>query len=388
MKQILLLKCGELILKGLNRGRFEDKLCSILRRRLKDVGDFKVHCNQSTVYVEPCGESTAEDAIPVCQKVFGVVSVCLMAVCKKNIDDICRVGAEYLKDVLQGAKSFRVTAKRADKRFPVKSPEIGVMVGGYLQDAYPHLKPDMENYDVNVEVNVREEYAYIGAVRLPGAGGMPTGTNGRGMLLLSGGIDSPVAGWCMAKRGIDLSAVHFFSYPYTSEEAKQKVLDLAAILGQWSGKLTVCVVPFTHIQEEIREKCADDYFTLVMRRMMMRISQQVAKNQNCGCLITGESLGQVASQTMEALGCTNAVCTELPVFRPLIGMDKEEIVAISRRIGTFETSVLPYEDCCTVFTPKHPQTRPKLENVEKQEAKLDIDALVAEAVAGVERITL
>ncbi|MBR4954675.1 MAG: tRNA 4-thiouridine(8) synthase ThiI [Clostridia bacterium] len=388
MKQILLLKCGELILKGLNRGKFEEKLCSTLRRRLKNVGEYDVRCSQSTVYVEPKGDTPIEPAIEVSQKVFGVVSVCLMAVCEKDMDDICRVGKEYLKDVLSNARSFRVTAKRADKRFPVKSPEIGVMVGGYLQDCYSHLKPDMENFDVNVEVNIREDHAYIGAVRLPGAGGMPTGTNGRGMLLLSGGIDSPVAGWCMAKRGIDLSAVHFFSYPYTSEEAKQKVLDLAAILGKWSGKLTVSVVPFTHIQEEIRDKCHEDYFTLVMRRMMMRIAQETAKIQNCGCLITGESLGQVASQTMEALACTNAICTEVPVFRPLIGMDKEEIIAISRRIGAFETSILPYEDCCTVFTPKHPQTKPKLENVIRQEEKLDIDALVKEALDGVERITL
>ena len=388
MSEILLLKCGELILKGLNRGRFEEKLVTIIRRRLKNVGEFNVRCAQSTVYVEPAEGQSIDPAVEVCQKVFGVVSVCRMAVCKKDIDDICRVGEEYLKDILDSARTFRVTAKRADKRFPVKSPEIGVLVGGYLQDKYPHLKPQMEDFDVNVEVSIREEYAYIGAVRLPGAGGMPTGTNGRGMLLLSGGIDSPVAGWSMAKRGLDLSAVHFFSYPYTSEEAKQKVLDLAAILGKWSGKITVCVVPFTHIQEEIRKNCHEDYFTLVMRRMMMRISQEVAISQNCGCLITGESLGQVASQTMEAIACTNAVCDRLPVFRPLIGMDKEEIITISRRIGAFETSILPYEDCCTVFTPKHPQTKPKLENVIKQESKLDVDALVSEAVAGVERITL
>ena len=387
MDQVLLLKCGELVLKGLNRGKFEDKLCATLRNRLKKVGDFHVKSCQSTVYVTPENGSDIEKAVPVCQKVFGIVAVCRAAVCDKDIDDICEKGGVFLKDALCGVKSFRVKAKRTDKRFPLTSPEIAATVGGYLQDMYPHLKPDMENFDLCVEVDVREEHAYIGAERLPGAGGVPVGTSGRGMLLLSGGIDSPVAGFMMAKRGLDLAAVHFFSYPYTSEEAKQKVLDLAAILSGWNGPLTVSVVPFTRIQTEIREKCAEDYFTIIMRRFMMRIAGKVAERQNCGCLITGESLGQVASQTLEAITVTNEA-SSLPVFRPLIGMDKEEIVKISRRIGAFETSILPYEDCCTVFTPRHPQTKPRLENVLRQEARLDTDALVEEAVQGVERITL
>ncbi len=387
MEQVLLLKCGELVLKGLNRGKFEDKLCSVLRHRLKKVGDYGIKSCQSTVYITPENGSDIEKAVPVCQKVFGIVAICRAAVCEKDVGDICEKGAEFLKDALKSVRTFRVTAKRTDKRFYMTSPEIAATVGGYLQDKYPHLKPDMENYDLNVEVDVREEHAYIGAERLPGAGGVPTGTSGRGMLLLSGGIDSPVAGFMMAKRGLDLSAVHFFSYPYTSEEAKQKVLDLAAILSEWSGALTVSVVPFTHIQTEIREKCAEDYFTIIMRRFMMRLAEKVAVKQNCGCLITGESLGQVASQTLEAITVTNAL-PEMPVFRPLIGMDKEEIVKISRRIGAFETSILPYEDCCTVFTPRHPQTKPRLENVLRQEARLDVDALVDEAMQGIERITL
>jgi len=387
MKEILLLKCGELVLKGLNRYKFEEQLVKVLRHRLKPFGKYDVYGSQSTIYVEPQGDSPVDEALEVAQKVFGIVAISRAAVCEKNIDDIMRVAGEYLRPVLENCVTFRVKAKRADKRFPMTSPQIGAEVGGYLHDMYPHLKPKMDDPQATITVEVRERYAFVSGQRLPGAGGMPTGTNGRAMLLLSGGIDSPVAGHMMAKRGLQLGAVHFFSYPYTSEEAKQKVLDLAEILAGYCGKLTVSIVPFTHIQTEIRDKCDEDYFTLVMRRMMMRIAQRVAEHQNCKALITGESLGQVASQTMEAIGTTDAVCT-MPVFRPVIGMDKEEIVQIARKIGTFDTSILPYEDCCTVFTPKHPQTRPKLEQVEQQEAALDIDALVEEAFQGVTRVTL
>ena len=387
MEQVLLLKCGELVLKGLNRYKFEDRLCNILKRRLSAVGEYTVKSCQSTVYVVPHEGSDADAAIPVCLKVFGVVAVCRAAVCEKDVADICEKGGEYLRDALSNVKTFRVTCKRTDKSFPLTSPQIAAEVGGYLQDKYPHLKPDMENFELNVEVDVREDHAYIGAERLPGAGGIPTGTSGRAMLLLSGGIDSPVAGWMMAKRGLDIGAVHFFSYPYTSLEAKQKVLDLAAILAGWSGNVTVSVVPFTRIQKEIRKNCAEDYFTIIMRRMMMRIAEKVAERQNCGALITGESLGQVASQTMESIAVTNAV-TSLPVFRPLIGMDKEEIVRISRRIGAYDTSILPYEDCCTVFTPRHPQTKPRLPGVLEQERRFDYEPLIEEALQNIERVTL
>lgn len=387
MQEVLLLKCGELVLKGLNRSRFENRLLHILRSRLAPLGDYRLSISQSTVYVEPQQDAPVDAALEVCRRVFGVVSVCRAAVCAKEMDAICAAAARYLKDELDGVRTFKVEARRADKRFPLTSPQIGAEVGARLLQQHPHLRVRMDGADRVVKVEIREHAAYISGERLPGAGGMPTGSNGRAMLLLSGGIDSPVAGHMMARRGLELGAVHFFSYPYTSEEAKDKVLELARILSGWTGKLTVSIVPFTHIQQEIRERCSEDYFTLVMRRFMMRLAERVARHQGCSALVTGESLGQVASQTVEAINATGSVC-RMPVFRPLIGMDKEEIVVRARQIGTFETSILPYEDCCTVFTPRHPQTKPKLENVEKQEEGLDVEALVEEAFAGVERVTL
>ncbi len=387
MQEVLLLKCGELVLKGLNRSRFESRLLHIIRARLAPLGTYRVSISQSTVYVEPQNGAPVAEALEVCRRVFGVVSLCRAAVCEKNMDAICAAAAEYLRDELDSVRTFKVEARRADKRFPLTSPQIGAAVGERLLEQHPHLRAKMEGAERVVKVEIREEHAYISGERLPGAGGMPTGTNGRAMLLLSGGIDSPVAGHMMARRGLELGAAHFFSYPYTSEEARDKVIELARILSGYTGKITVSVVPFTHIQQEIRDKCDEDYFTIVMRRFMMRLAERVARHQGCSALITGESLGQVASQTVESLSATGSVCT-LPVFRPLIGMDKEEIVVRARQIGTFETSILPYEDCCTVFTPRHPQTKPKLENVERQEAGLDIDALVEEAFAGIERVTL
>ena len=387
MREVLLLKCGELVLKGLNRGRFESRLLHILRARLAPLGDYRLSISQSTVYVEPQGDAPVGEALEVCRRVFGIVSLCRAAVCPKDMAAICDTAARYLNDELEHTRTFKVEARRADKRFPLTSPQIGAEVGARLLEEHPHLRVRMEGAERIVKVEIREQYAYVSGERLPGAGGMPTGANGRAMLLLSGGIDSPVAGHMMARRGLELGAVHFYSYPYTSEEARDKVIELARILSGWTGKLTVSVVPFTHIQQEIRDKCSEDYFTLVMRRFMMRLAERVARHQGCKALITGESLGQVASQTIESLNATGSVC-RLPVFRPLIGMDKEEIVVRARQIGTFETSILPYEDCCTVFTPRHPQTKPKLENVEKQEENLDIDGLVEEAFAGIERITL
>lgn len=387
MREVLLLKCGELVLKGLNRGRFESRLLHILRARLAPLGDYRLSISQSTVYVEPQGDAPVGEALEVCRRVFGIVSLCRAAVCPKDMAAICDTAARYLNDELEHTRTFKVEARRADKQFPLTSPQIGAEVGARLLEEHPHLRVRMEGAERIVKVEIREQYAYVSGERLPGAGGMPTGANGRAMLLLSGGIDSPVAGHMMARRGLELGAVHFYSYPYTSEEARDKVIELARILSGWTGKLTVSVVPFTHIQQEIRDKCSEDYFTLVMRRFMMRLAERVARHQGCKALITGESLGQVASQTIESLNATGSVC-RLPVFRPLIGMDKEEIVVRARQIGTFETSILPYEDCCTVFTPRHPQTKPKLENVEKQEENLDIDGLVEEAFAGIERITL
>ena len=387
MREVLLLKCGELVLKGLNRSRFESRLLHILRARLAPLGDYRLSISQSTIYVEPQEDAPVGEALEVCRRVFGIVSLCRAAVCPKEMGAICDTAARYLKDELENVRTFKVEARRADKRFPLTSPQIGAEVGARLLEEHPHLRVRMDGAERVVKVEIREQSAYISGERLPGAGGMPTGTNGRAMLLLSGGIDSPVAGHMMARRGLELGAVHFYSYPYTSEEARDKVIELARILSGWTGKLTVSVVPFTHIQQEIRQKCSEDYFTLVMRRFMMRLAERVARHQGCKALITGESLGQVASQTIESLNATGSVC-HMPVFRPLIGMDKEEIVVRARQIGTFETSILPYEDCCTVFTPRHPQTKPRLENVEQQEENLDIEGLVDEAFAGIERITL
>ncbi len=385
MNEVLLLKCGELVLKGLNRGRFEDKLLAIVRRRLARLGQYEVYAIQSTLYVEPQEGAPIEAALEVCRKVFGVVAVCRAAVCQKNMEDICSTAVEYLKETMKSAATFRCQAKRSDKKFPLKSPEIARDVGGALLATYPHLKVQMDGAQTEVHIEVRDKNAFVYAQRIKGAGGMPTGSNGKALLLLSGGIDSPVAGYMMAKRGLELEAVHFFSYPYTSEQAKEKALNLARLLAEYCGRVRVHAVPFTQIQDQIRRSCQQDLFTVLMRRFMMKIAERVARRQGCGALITGESLGQVASQTMEAIGVTNAACS-LPVLRPAIGMDKEEIVAISRQIGAFETSILPYEDCCTVFTPRHPQTKPKLEAVLAEEGKLDVEGLIQEAMQGVETI--
>ena len=383
--EILLLKCGELVLKGLNRNKFEERLMSILRRRLAPLGQYHIYSMQSTLYVEPQNGAPVEEALEVCRKVFGIVAICRAQSCPKTLEDICRTAVETLGPVLRGAKTFRCDAKRSDKQFPLKSPELAGEVGAALLSAYPHLRVRMEGADVQVHIEVRDKSAYVYEGRILGAGGMPTGSNGKAMLLLSGGIDSPVAGHMMAKRGLALEAVHFYSYPYTSQEAKEKTLKLASLMARYCGPIKVHVVPFTKLQDQIRRNCQEDLFTILMRRYMMRIAEAIALKQGCGALVTGESLGQVASQTMEAIGVTNDTCG-LPVLRPVIGMDKEEIVAIARKIDTFETSILPYEDCCTVFTPKHPQTKPKLDKVVAEEQKLPGDELVAEALAGVEEI--
>jgi len=388
MREILLLKLGEIVLKGLNRGMFEQRLVKNLTWRLRAVGEFDIYCLQSTIYVEPKDESVDMDAaVDAVSRVFGIVSICRAAECEKDMDVILDTALEFLADRLETARTFKVDAKRADKTFPKKSPEIAMEIGGALHDRIPHLKVDVENPERCVKVEVRDRMAYVHANPLPGAGGMPVGINGRAALLLSGGIDSPVAGYMIAKRGVSLHGIHFFSYPYTSERAKKKVLELGEKLTRYNGRLRVSMVPFTKIQEEIRAHCREDMFTLIMRRFMMRISERVAREYDCRALITGESLGQVASQTMEAMGVTGAVC-ELPVLRPVVGMDKEEIVRIARKIDTFEISILPYEDCCTVFTPKHPKTKPRKYDVEAEEAKLPVEELVEEAVAQIEVITL
>ena len=388
MNEIILLKLGELVLKGGNRHTFEEKMMSNARRRLKPYGKFKIHTRQSTTYIEPQEDTCDMDgAYEEMKMLFGAVGLSRARACEKDKDAMLECAKEYLGERLESVKSFKVESKRADKSFPMTSIQLSQYVGGELHEAYPHLEADMHNPELTVTLEVRDYAAYVHADPEPGAGGLPVGINGRAVSLLSGGIDSPVASWMMAKRGLALEMVHFFSYPYTSPEAKEKVLDLARLLAPWIGRHFVHVVPFTHIQEEIRKHCPDELFTVIMRRFMMRIAQKVAERVDAKALITGESLGQVASQTMDAMNCTGAVCS-MPVFRPLIGMDKEEIIRIARKINTLETSILPYEDCCTVFTPRHPRTRPRLDEVEKAEEALDIDALVAEAVEGIERISI
>ena len=388
MKEVLLLKCGEIVLKGLNRKTFEDRLLKNLSRRMKHVADCGISMRQSVVYVEVPEEADADAVMDCARHVFGFATISRAAVCpEKTLESVIETAQSYLAPRFAQAGTFKVETKRGDKKFPMTSTEISQRVGGELADRFPAVKPDMHCPDLTVHVEMREKYAFVHAGPEPGAGGMPIGSNGRAALLLSGGIDSPVAGWMMAKRGLELVGIHFFSYPYTSERAKEKVLELGRKLTVWCGRMSVMVVPFTRIQEEIREKCHEELFTLIMRRFMMRIAERVAVEYGCGALITGESLGQVASQTMPAMAVTGAVCG-LPVFRPCIGMDKEEIVTIARKIDTFETSILPYEDCCTVFTPKHPNTKPKMPNILDAESRLEVDALGEEAVAGVEIIHL
>jgi thiamine biosynthesis protein ThiI len=386
VEEIILLKLGELVLKGGNRRNFEDKLMSNLRRRLKQFGDFKIYTRQSTAYIEPQNEECDMDgACAAVKQVFGIVGISRAHACEKNKDAILEAAKRYVGAELEKAKTFKVESKRADKSFPLNSIQLSQYIGGELHEAYPHLIADMHKPELTVTVEVRDYAAFVHMDPIAGAGGLPVGMGGRAISLLSGGIDSPVASWMMAKRGVAIEMVHFFSYPYTSPEAKEKVLELARLLTPWCGKLAVHVVPFTKIQEELRRSCPEELFTILMRRFMMRIAEAVAERCGAGALVTGESLGQVASQTMAAMRCTNAVC-ERPVFRPLVGMDKEEIIAIARKIGTFETSILPYEDCCTVFTPKHPRTRPTVEEVEAAEVGLDIEAMVADAVENIERI--
>lgn len=386
MNDLILLKQGEIVLKGQNRRFFEDKLVANVRRRLKNLGDFSVTATQSTVYVEPKSDGCDMDAaLDAMQHVFGVVNVTRAMACAKDKDAIFETAKSYLREELISAKSFKVETKRSDKAFPMSSIEISQYVGGMLSDEFPDIEVDVHEPELVVHVEVREVAAYVHASALPGAGGMPVGSNGSAVTLLSGGIDSPVSSYMIARRGIHLVPVHFFSFPYTSERAREKVLQLAEKLTECCGRLTVEIVPFTHIQEEIRDKCPEEYFTLIMRRFMMLISEQIAEMNGCKALVTGENLGQVASQTMEALRVTEE-CISLPVLRPLIGMDKKDIIEIARRIGTFDTSILPYEDCCTVFTPRHPRTKPKVEDVLEVEKALDVEALVAEALSGREQV--
>ncbi len=384
MKRTILLKYGEIILKGANRRQFEKYLADSIRKRLKNlIGEYEFEYMQSTVYVTPENDEDVETAFDALTRIFGIVSLCIAYRAEKTMEDITRTTLEYIPRHLKGYRSFKVEARRSDKRFPYTTPQIMIEVGGELSEKCPEIAVDVINPEIEVMVEVREKYAFIHAGKSAGAGGLPYATGGRGLLLLSGGIDSPVAGFMMAKRGVEVDALHFDSFPYTSERAKEKVITLAKKLCRYTDKMHFNTVSLTEIQEAIRDTCEMDYFTLILRRFMMEIADRVASKTGAQALITGESIGQVASQTMHALAVTNCV-PSIPVFRPLIGMDKEEIVQIARRIDTFETSIEPYEDCCTVFTPPHPRTKPILEKVIAAEAGLDREALIERALATLE----
>jgi len=385
MNDIILLKQGEIVLKGLNRREFENKLVDNIKRRLAPIGKFNVYSMQSTIYVEPQGIYDMEAALEAAQCVFGANTVTRAAACEKDKDAILKTAAAYLETELRNAKTFKVESKRADKRFLMGSIELSQYIGGELHDIYPHLKPDMHNPELTVHVEIRDLAAYVHGPALKGAGGLPVGAGGRMVTLLSGGIDSPVASYMIAKRGVRVIPVHFYSHPYTSVQAKEKVLKLAEIISKYCGNLRVEIVPFTKIQEQIRENCDEALITVLMRRFMMRIAQRIARDNGCTALVTGDNLGQVASQTAEALAVVEE-CISMPVFRPLIAYDKRETIDIARAIGTYETSILPFEDCCTVFTPRRPRTKPKLDEILEAESKLDIAALVEEAINGIERI--
>ena len=388
MKDIILLKQGEMVLKGLNKHRFDQRLQANIRYRIRDCGKFKVYSRQSIVYVEPADDAADVDAaFEALKTVFGIITMTRAAACEKDRDAIAKLAVEYLREAMQSAGSFKVETRRGDKSFPMTSIELSQFVGGELSDAYPDVRVDVHNPELTVNIEIRDYAAFVHGASVPGAGGMPLESNGRAVTMLSGGIDSPVSTWMIARRGVKPIPVHFFSFPYSSEQAKEKVVELTRILTQYCGSMTIEVVPFTHIQEEIRDKCPERYFTLIMRRFMMRIADYIAKSNACGAIITGENLGQVASQTMEAMAVSQSV-TDLPVLQPLVGMDKEDIVRIARKIGTFDTSILPYEDCCTVFTPKHPKTRPVREQVEAEEQKLDVEGLMERALANTEKVTV
>lgn len=389
MKEIILVKNGELALKGLNRSSFEDILIKNMKRRLNDLGSFEFTKSQSTIMVDPLDDDIdLDDAVDIVSRVFGIAALSRACVCEKDFEDIKATALSYLKEELEDAKTFKVEAKRSDKKFPMKSPEICRELGGFLLSKFRNLSVDVHNPDITVTVEVRDKYAFVRGNNIKGAGGMPTGTSGRAGILISGGIDSPVAAYMMAKRGIELCAIHFASPPYTSELAEMKVMELLKKVALYSGVITTYVVPFTKIQEAIRDLCPEEYFTIIMRRIMMMISEKLAVHQNCSALITGESVGQVASQTMYALACTDCA-VNMPVFRPCIGMDKEEIIAISRKIDTFQTSIQPYEDCCTVFTPKHPKTKPHLDDVIKAEANIEnLEELMNEAIQNVKKVII
>ncbi len=388
-KKIILARIGEIALKGLNRNKFEDKLVNNLKRRLKKIGEFEVTRSQSRIWIETEDPSIdLEEAILLVVKVFGVVSASIVWRFDGDIGAICFFAKKYVHELMEKKliNTFKVETRRSEKRFPLNSPEICTEIGACLLGEFPFLTVQVQKPDLVLQIEVRE-HLYIYSSKVMGYRGLPIGTAGKGLLLLSGGIDSPVAGFMMASRGLELEAVYFHSYPYTSDRAKEKVIELAGLLTLYTGRLRLHIVDFTSIQEELRDKSPSDMITITMRRIMMRIAEKIARNVGAMALITGESLGQVASQTIEAINCTNSVVS-MPVFRPLIGTDKDDTVAVARQIGTFDTSILPYEDCCTVFVSKHPKTHPSLELAKRCEKDLDIEELVSRGLQQIEIFTL
>lgn len=382
MKEIILLKDGEIVLKGLNRRTFEDVLKKNIRHAISHLGSFEIKSAQSIIYVKPLSDDIdLDEACLKISRVFGIVSYSRAAICEeKTLESIIATAPVYLEKELKAVKTFKVEARRSDKRFPYKSPEICTELGGVILDKFPHLSVDVHNPDLIVNVEVRDFGAYVHGAAHKGAGGIPVGTSGNAAILISGGIDSPVAAYMMAKRGLKLTAVHFASPPYTSKRAEDKVVRLLRRVSRYAGKMTMYTVPFTKIQETIKNECPEELFTIIMRRLMMQISSRIAADNDCTALITGESLGQVASQTIGALSCTDDAA-DLLVFRPLIGMDKQEIIDISYKIDTYDISIEPYEDCCTVFTPKHPRTRPVLKYVKEAQEKANFEPMIEEALA-------
>ncbi len=387
MRETIIAKYGEIILKGGNRPRFEKMLTDNIKSSLKNITPCRVWICQAAVYVDEFDADKADIVVERMSMIFGITSITKAALCEKEFSEIVRTAKEYLKEDLSRPARFKVEAKRADKSFPLNSTQLAIELGGELDDAFSDIVCDVHNPEITVMCEIREAgaYVYIREKRVPGQGGMPIGSGSKATLLLSGGIDSPVAGHMIAKRGVTIDAVNFFSFPYTSDRAKEKVIELAKIIARYTSKMKLYIVPFTEIQLNIRDKCPEEYMTLIMRRFMMRISEKIALAHGSKALVTGESVGQVASQTLAALDVTNAVI-DMPVLQPLIGMDKIEVIQRAEKIGTYDTSILPYEDCCTVFTPKHPKLNPKRSEVERIESALDTEALEAEALAGVELI--
>ena len=379
MKEIILVKYGEIALKGLNKSTFEDMLQKNIKRRLKKLGTFGFYRRQSTIYITPPEEADIDEVINRLQKIFGISAIQRCAVFPKDFSVIAENAPEYLREALEGAKTFKVESKRSDKAFPMKTPEIQQELGAVILDAFPHIGVDVHEPEVTVRLELRDNGAYLSALRIPGAGGLPVGSSGTSLLMLSGGIDSPVAGYMMAKRGLIVDCIHYVSPPYTSERARMKVEALCEKLTDWCGNIVFYCVPFTELQEALRDNCPEELFTVLMRRLMVKIANRICAANDYGAIITGESVAQVASQTLPAIFCTNAAA-EYPVFRPVIGMDKREIVDIARHIDTFDVSTLPYEDCCTVFSPKHPKTRPSLEEILAAEASFDFEPLIEKAV--------